>query len=108
MILIQTMKWLGPSRRATDPKMAIIHEPETFATRRGLSEALAALREYSRKFERVYGQHTAVEHTVIGIQYLNDDLSAEDLANANLALVEEMGQSLDEELEDMRRKGPPR
>ncbi len=102
MILLQTMKWFGPSRHSqqVDPhekRVTIVHEPETLASRLTLSAAIAAMSHYSDEFKRVYGRHTGVEYTLIGVQYLPEDLTDDDLENANLLLIDTMSDSLKDE-----------
>jgi hypothetical protein len=98
MLLIQTSQWWGPTRnRARDlPKITPEIKAVSYATSLMLSEALAALREYDDLFKQVY-VHTAVEHTLIGVQTI-DDLTAETIELARISTIEQRVAIMREEL----------
>jgi hypothetical protein len=98
MLLIQTSQWWGPTRnRPRDlPKITSEIKAVSYATSLPLSEALAALREYDDLFKQVY-VHSAVEHTLIGVQTI-DDLSAETIELARISTIEQRVAIMKEEL----------
>lgn len=103
MLLIQYSKWFGPSRYAMDnpsdraAPMESTVELVAYVTRLSLPDALVAVKNYEREFERAFGQFTAVEHTLFGVQTLPEALSRDDIETANIFLIEEMANNLADE-----------
>jgi hypothetical protein len=104
MILITASHWFGPSYRGRRPEPLIkpVAELLGLVTELPLGEAIRLIRDYSRKYAELYGEHLAVERGIVGVTYLPEPLSSVEIEEGRLILVETMSARLDAEIEERK------